>query len=252
MLAIERRNVILAKLQEERKVVVSELATAFRVTEETIRRDLDKLEKEGMAKKTYGGAVLNENLNIDLPYNVRRKTHVEEKTYIAQLISDMIKDGDNIILDASTTALAVAQKIKEKSKITVITNSIEIILELSDKPDFKILSTGGTLKEGSLALVGYQAEKMIGTFHADVAILSCKGIDIHHGLTDSNEADSEVKKSIIRSSNKKIIAVDSSKFDKISFTTICNFDDVDVIVTEKKPEDKWIKFFGDREIEVVY
>ncbi len=252
MLAIERRNAILAKLQEERKVVVNELATSFRVTEETIRRDLDKLEKEGMAKKTYGGAVLNENLNIDLPYNVRRKSNVEGKNYIAQVISDMIEDGDNIILDASTTALAVAQKIKEKNGITVITNSIEIILELSDKSNFKILSTGGMLKEGSLALVGYQAERMIGTFHVDLAIVSCKGIDISHGLTDSNEADAEVKKSIIKSSNKKILAVDSTKFDKISFTTICDFSNIDVIVTEKKPDDKWIKFFEQKGIELMY
>lgn len=252
MLAIERRNAILAKLQEERKVVVNELATSFRVTEETIRRDLDKLEKEGMAKKTYGGAVLNENLNIDLPYNVRRKSNVEGKNYIAQVISDMIEDGDNIILDASTTALAVAQKIKEKNGITVITNSIEIILELSDKSNFKILSTGGMLKEGSLALVGYQAERMIGTFHVDLAIVSCKGIDISHGLTDSNEADAEVKKSIIKSSNKKILAVDSTKFDKISFATICDFSNIDVIVTEKKPDDKWIKFFEQKGIELMY
>lgn len=252
MLAIERRNAILAKLQDERKVVVSELATTFNVTEETIRRDLDKLEKEGMAKKTYGGAVLSENLNLDLPYTVRKKANVEGKTYIAQVVSELIEDGAHIILDASTTALAVAQKIKEKNDITVITNSIEIILELSDKPGFKVLSTGGMLKEGSLALVGYQAERMIGTFHVDMAIVSCKGIDIEHGLTDSNEADAEVKKSIIKSSNRKILAVDSTKFDKISFTTICDFDDIDVIVTEKKPDDRWIKFAEQKNIDIIY
>ncbi len=182
MLAIERRNKILSMLQRESRVVVSDLSTSFNVTEETIRRDLEKLEKEGFAKKTYGGAIINESLNVDLPYTVRKKANVTNKQYIAEIISSMIEDGDHIMMDASSTAVYVAKHLKNKKNITIITNSIEILLELSEVAGWKVLSTGGTLREGSLSLVGYQAEKMITNYHVDKAIISCKGIDMEKAL----------------------------------------------------------------------
>ena len=252
MLAIERRNAILSKLQAEKKVVVSDLSTLFDVTEETIRRDLEKLENEGLAKKTYGGAVLNESLNIDLPYIVRKKANVSGKQYIAALIGDMISDGDHIILDGSSTALFVSKHIKDKKNITVITNSVEILLELSDRKDWNILSTGGSLKEGGLSLVGYQAERMISTFHVDLAVFSSKGIDIENGVTDSNESDAQIKKLILKASKKRILAVDSSKFDKTSFTKICELSDVDMIVTDSEPSEAWVNAAQTAGVELVY
>ena len=138
MLAIERRNAILEKLQVERRVVVSELSALYDVSEETIRRDLDKLENDGYAIKSYGGAVINENSNLDLPYNVRKNTNVLGKQKIAALISEMVHDGDNIMLDASSTAVAIAKAIKNKKDLTVITNSLEIALELIETPDCNV------------------------------------------------------------------------------------------------------------------
>lgn len=175
MLAIERKNQILEKLHQEGKVVVSDLSRLYQVTEETIRRDLEKLENEGLAKKTYGGAVLNQSLNTDVPYTVRKRTNVDAKRYIAEQIGGLINDGDYIALDASSTALYVVKNIIHKKNITLITNSIEILLELSEKSNWNILSTGGALKEGSLSLVGYSAERMISEFHVDLAVCSCKG-----------------------------------------------------------------------------
>ena len=145
MLAIERRNAILAKLAAEGKVLVSTLSKEFEVTEETIRRDLEKLDNDGLARKTYGGAIKNDNFNIDLPFHVRKQTNVESKQYIAALIGNMIHDGDYIMLDSSTTALCVIKNILHKKNITLITNSIEILLELCTKADWNILSTGGML-----------------------------------------------------------------------------------------------------------
>ena len=105
MLALERRNLILEKLQAEKRVVVSELSQLYDVSEETIRRDLDKLEKEGLAIKSYGGAVINEDVSIDLPFNVRKNQNVTGKQKMAELAASLVKDGDHIFLDASTTAV---------------------------------------------------------------------------------------------------------------------------------------------------
>ncbi len=251
MLAIERRNAIVTKVSAEGKVLVADLAKEFDVTEETIRRDLEKLDNDGLVRKTYGGAIKNESFNIDLPFHVRKQTNVESKQKIAALIGEMINDGDYIMLDASTTALCVIKNILNKKNITLITNSIEILLELCNKPEWNVLSTGGMLKEGGLSLVGYQAEKMISGFHVDTAICSCKGLDETNGITDSNERDAEIKKAFFRSANKRVLAADSSKFDRSSFVKVCGFSDIDVVVTEKYPGDTWAERLKQNNIELI-
>ena len=252
MLAIERRNAILAKLNVEGKVIVTDLSREFDVTEETIRRDLEKLDNEGLATKTYGGAVANQNLNVDLPYNVRKRANVERKQKIAGKIAEMINDGDYIMLDASSTAIYVTKCILNRKNITLITNSVEIMMELADKSDWNILSTGGSLKKGALSLVGASAERMIRGFHVDLAICSSKGIDMNMGITDSNEKDSEIKRAIFAAANKKILAVDATKFDKISFVHVCNISEIDTVVTDQAPNDRWVEYFKDKDVELVY
>lgn len=252
MLAIERRNAILTKLTMEGKVIVADLSQEFDVTEETIRRDLEKLDKEGLAKKTYGGAVANQNLNTDLPYSVRKRSNVELKQHIAEKIGDMIHDGDYIMLDASSTAIFVTKYIKNRKNITLITNSVEILLELADKEDWNILSTGGNLKKGALSLVGDCAKKMINGFHVDLAVCSSKGIDISNGITDSNERDSLIKRAIFAAAEKKILAIDSTKFDKISFVKVCDFDAIDTIVTDSEPTKEWVDFLNEKEVELIF
>ena len=187
MLAVERRNLILEKLQEDKKVIVSELSQEFQVSEETIRRDLDKLDKDGLAVKSYGGAVLNENTSLDMPFNIRKKNNPAGKQKIAKIVETLIEDGDHIILDPSTTAVFIAKALKQKERLTVITNSIEVILELSDVADWNIISSGGSLKEGYLALVGPRAIEGLGAFNVEKVVLSCKGLDMEKGITDGNE-----------------------------------------------------------------
>lgn len=252
MLAIERRNAILARLNAHGKVIVSDLSREFDVTEETIRRDLEKLDNEGLAKKTYGGAVLNQTVNTDLPFNVRKRANVDLKQRIAEKIAALIHDGDYIMLDASSTAIYVTKCIKSRKNITLITNSVEILLELADKDDWRILSTGGSLKKGSLSLVGTSAERMIRGFHVDLAVCSCKGMDMKLGITDSNEKDSEIKQAIFAAADRKVLAVDSTKFDKISFVRVCDINEVDVVVTDEQPSDRWVDCLKDKNVELIY
>lgn len=251
MLAAERRNEILAQLKEEGKVIVADLSKKYDVTEETIRRDLEKIERDGFAERTYGGAVLKENDKEDLPFLVRKRTNVEAKKRIAETISEMIEDGDRIMLDASTTALCVAKQIRNKKNITVITNSIEILLELVEMKGWKVLSTGGTLRAEALALVGYQAEQMLDEFYVDKAILSCKGIDFEKGITDPNELEAGVKKQMLAAATTKILAADSGKFGRVSFRKIVDFSDIDVMVTDYDMDEEWQEKMQDCNVKVV-
>ena len=245
MLAIERRNEILEKLQTDRRVVVSELSQIYDVSEETIRRDLEKLVNDGYAIKSYGGAVINENVNIELPFNIRKNRNIVGKQRIAELVSRIVKDGDSIMLDASSTAVYIAKALQEKGKknLTVITNSIEIIIELFDAQDWTVMSTGGASREGSFALVGPQTDK---------AIISCKGVDADAGMTDSDELHANNKATMLAAATEKILAVDSSKFDKTAFTNIGPLDDLTMVVTDEKPEDRWLRTFKESEIKCIY
>jgi DeoR/GlpR family transcriptional regulator of sugar metabolism len=252
MLAIERRNAILAKLSVEGKVIVADLSNEFDVTEETIRRDLEKLDNEGLAKKTYGGAVSNQAFNVDLPYSVRKRANVERKQRIAEKIGEMIHDGDYIMLDASSTAIFVIKYIKSLKNITIITNSVEILFELADKEGWNVLSTGGSLKEGALSLVGASAEKMIRSFHVNLAVCSSKGIDMSMGITDSNEKDSQIKQAIFAAADRRVLAIDGTKFDKISFVKVCDVKDIDTVVTDEAPAERWAEYLKENDVELVY
>ena len=236
MLAIERRNEILEKLQNDRRVVVSELSQIYEVSEETIRRDLDKLVQDGFAIKSYGGAVINENVNI------------------AELVSEQIKDGDSIMLDASSTAVYVAKTLLEQGKknLTVLTNSVEIIIELFGAQDWKVLSTGGESREGSFALVGYQTDRMLRSYHVDKAIISAKGIDMNAGLTDSDDLHANNKRTMLTRAKEKILAVDSSKFDQVAFAEIGSLDQITTIVTDAKPETRWLQHFDKIGVKCIY
>jgi DeoR/GlpR family transcriptional regulator of sugar metabolism len=204
MLAIERKNEILNKLRTEQRVLVAELAAHYGVTEETIRRDLDKLEKEGHATKTYGGAIWGNSTKTDLSYTIRNKTNVDAKNAIAEIVRHMVMDGDHIMLDDSSTCLYIAKQLKEKKNLTVITNSVEIVMELADVEGWTILSTGGRLKPDSLAFVGHQVQTMLANYHVDKTFLSCKGLDMEKGITDAINAI----RAINESQGKIVVALD--------------------------------------------
>ena len=251
MLAIERRNAILEKLQAERRVVVSELSQIYKVSEETIRRDLEKLENDGFAIKSYGGAVINENANVDLPFNIRKKRNVISKQKIAEVISSRIKDGTSIMLDASSTAVYIAKALKERKNLTLITNSIEILIEMFDTPNVNVLSTGGAMREGSFALVGPQTDKMLNSYHVDIAIVSAKGFDLETGMTDTEELHANNKKTMLHAGREKVLAVDSSKFGKTAFTEIGTLEDISMVVTDAKPDEVWLQAFKEYGIECI-
>lgn len=252
MLPIERRGEILQKLMMDGRVVVNELADKYEVTEETIRRDLEKLETEGYAKKTYGGAVRNDNMTSELPYTVRKQTNVNGKKYIGEIIGSLISDGDSLLLDTSTTALFTVKSIFSKHNLTIVTNSVEILLDLPQGHDWNIVSTGGSYRSESMSFYGPAAEEVVEKYYADYAIISCKGFDIEKGMTDGRETYAMLKKAFIRSAKKVILAVDHTKFNKISFVRLGELEDIDMVVTDLEPDESWKQLFREKGIELYY
>jgi len=247
MLAIERRNQILITLETEKRVLVHELAKEYAVTEETIRRDLEKLEKEGLLKKTYGGAVQADNISVDLPYLMRVETNKAQKIIIAEKILKLVNTKENIMLDASSTCVHIARKLKKLDKLTIITNSVEILMECSNADNINAISTGGLLRGASLSLTGSSVTQAISQLTADKAIISCKGLDFEKGIMESHLEEAEIKKSMAANARELILAVDSSKFNRLSFAKMLELKRVDLVVSDHIPAD-WVKFFEENNI----
>ncbi|MDR3239204.1 MAG: DeoR/GlpR family DNA-binding transcription regulator, partial [Clostridiales bacterium] len=167
MLAIERQNRILANLQINQTALVSELSKEYSVTEETIRRDLEKLERRGLVKKTYGGAIYGQDIQMDAPFKLRPRRNVnpEDSLRIAKNAAELVLDGETVMIDASACAIHFIRALKPKKNLRVITNSVEILTAFGFGRNMKIISTGGILQDSGLSLAGSAAEQTIRFFH---------------------------------------------------------------------------------------
>jgi DeoR/GlpR family transcriptional regulator of sugar metabolism len=189
---------------------------------------------------------------LELPFNVRKKHHPDEKRRIAEIIATLIRDGENIILDASSTAVFAAKALKSKKRLTVITNSIEVMFELKDMADWNVYATGGRFKGDSLSFTGQRAVADLSSFYADKLIFSCKGLDTERGIFDGTEDFAQVKRAMIGASKTKILAVDASKYNKTAFAKIADLKDIDIVVSDIRPSDEWVSVFRESGIKYLY
>lgn len=235
MLAHERQETILEILNKNRAVKVSKLTKLFDVSIETVRRDLELLEKKGQLKRVYGGAVL-ETVNGSELTGIDRKTkYIDEKKELALFATRYVKEGQSIALDVSTTNLEFARALKKVIKrLTVITNSLEIAAELSEMDKYTVILTGGVMRNEELCIVGDLAEEFITKFHIDTAFMSMSGISLNCGFTDYGMGEVEVKKKMMEVAQQNVVLIDSSKFDVISLLKVCSLDKVDMVITDSK------------------
>lgn len=252
MLLKDRLEAIRGIILESKRVQVSELSQKFGVTEETIRRDLEKLEAEGLLSRTYGGAILNENkLTEGIHYFKRTAINVTAKRKIAQKALSCVENSFTIGLDSSTTAIELMRLLKVREDITVITNSAVAITELAQSK-MNLMSTGGMLNKHSLSLHGNVAKQTLLNYNIDIALISCKCLSLEQGVSDSDEMESEMKKAMIANANKAILLADHSKFDKVAFVKVANLEEFDLIVTDKEPSSEWKKKLESLSVDLLY
>lgn len=238
MLAATRRKKITELLAEKKSVTVSELSVLFDVTEETIRRDLNTLQKEGALTRTYGGAFIQEGTLNEIDYTIRESDHVESKRMIAKKCERYIQNGDSVYLDASTTAAFIADAISNM-RITVLTDSLKIVNKLSSKENIHLISTGGELSSRSASFIGPGALQSLDQYYVDIAFISCRSVSIEHHITDSNDNLALIRQKVLERSNKTFLVADYSKFGKTSFYNICSFDKIHSIITDRPLSPEW-------------
>lgn len=250
MLGVERRSKFMALLYEKKCASIQEAASLFHVTEETIRRDLKILEDQGLILKTHGGALLPDDIRTEPPLEIRESINIEGKNAIGRQAAALVRDGDTVLLDASTSSFYVAKHLKQKKGLTVITNAERIILELSACDKITLISTGGILRPKSLSCVGRAAETAISGYHADTVFFSCKGFSPRRGLTDSNEQESDIRKLMIKCSETAVFLCDHTKFDKVGYVTTARLEDVDYFISDANPPPDWEAEIKDKGIKL--
>ena len=235
LLTEERYNAILELLYRQEAVRVNDLSSRFDVSIETIRRDLKYLEEQNLLKRVHGGAVPADKSLETTHREERQVIHWEEKLELGETACRLVKEGQVVTMDASTTNHAAAIALGQQFRcLTVITNYLPIINELSQKPGFTLLIPGGVLRHGEMSIVGPMAEENMDAFHADVGFISISGISFSGGLTDYGLGEIAVKKKIIKNSDVNYVLADSSKFERNSLVKIGSLNEVNGIVTDSK------------------
>ncbi|WP_206830262.1 DeoR/GlpR family DNA-binding transcription regulator [Alicyclobacillus fructus] len=251
MLPAERQRAILQYLNERGSIRVKELSRMFSVTEETVRRDLHILEMEGKLRRSHGGAVrIDDDTPAETSYLIRESEHVPEKMAIARTAITYVEPGESIILDASSTALHVANALPNMP-LTVLTNSVKIAMELASKDKIEVISTGGILRASSLSYVGPMAEEAISRFHVNKAFLSCKGVHVEHGFTESNALQALVKRKMVEIADMLILLADHSKIQARDFTKVGDVDEIDVLITDRETSEEDVRAFEQAGVHVV-
>lgn len=254
MIVSQRRKLIKELLIKNKSVKVSDLVNLLHVSEETIRRDLNQLEKEGVAEKNYGGAVLIEEVENQFfipPVDKRKFQYSREKELIGKAAAQLIKEGQTIIFDAGSTTWYVGKNLPDKSNLTIITNAMNVAEECSKDETASIYLLGGKLRKNSMSLVGPQVESELQNYNADYVFLGTAGISLRHGFTSSDLYDAEMKRAMVSAGQKIVVVADHSKLQKAGLTPFCPFDQADMFITSDLADIEILKEIEKRGVEVI-
>lgn len=237
MFAKERLDEIVKILTSEGKVIVKELSERFKVTEDAIRKDLKILENDGILERTYGGGILKKEIPQFIRIKDRKNFNTAAKEKIADKAFSMLKDGETIFLDISSTNMILAEKIAGSNlKLTVITNSIDILPILCTNKNIEIISPGGILYQNIGGFVGSAAVEAISQYTVEKAFIGSIGVDLAgKRINTYNVEDGNTKKAIIRSGKQVILVMENKKFFYDGIYKFADIDDIDIIITEEEP-----------------
>ncbi len=230
LLPTERQQRIRQLAVQQGVLRIPDLAETFRVSEMTIRRDLEMLEDSGHLERTFGGAIAPEQTSFESSYAIRLHTHTPEKQALARYAASLIQDGDTVAIDASTTCLALAKELS-KRRLTIITNGLDAAIELRNGHS-KVILIGGYLRQVAGSFAGPLALKALEGLRVDHTFFSAKGVLLEDGYLDSDLDEVEVKRVMVAAAVHTTALMDSSKFGVHALGRIAPLKDIHLLVTD--------------------
>lgn len=251
MTIAERHKYILDKLKREGFVGVADLSRELDVTMVTVRKDLKLLEDKGLLYRSHGSATPVSPYVNDKPVNEKKLEQVAEKTGIASRAAAMIQEDEAIIIGSGTTVMALAKAIPQNFKLTVLTGAMNVTMALLDHVNVEIVQLGGIVRKSSSSVVGHYAEEMLVNFACSTLFLGVDGISPEFGLTTSNLMEAHLNAKMIKTVQKTVVLVDSTKFGKKGFGKICEVEDIDLIITDAGISESYKKRLEEMGVEVL-
>jgi DeoR family transcriptional regulator of aga operon len=253
LLVEERRRRIMETLAGQERVTVDELVRRFLVSAVTIRGDLDALADAGRLIRSHGGALKRDESADDVPIAVKETQHHAEKVRIGQAAARMIGDGETIMLDSGTTTLEIARQIRgmHLSALNVITNALNIAMELAAAPFVRVIMIGGILRQMSYSLSGPHAEQTLRHLHADRLFLGVDGIDPDIGLMTPDVLEAQLNAIMIQVSREVVVVADASKFERRSLSVIARVEAVHKLVTDTRADPEKLAALRARNVVVI-
>jgi DeoR/GlpR family transcriptional regulator of sugar metabolism len=235
-----RREQILAYLNAQERTSVGELSQVLGVSEVTVRKDLDQLEAQGVLTRVRGGAVVSGRGRLERYFAAREQEHLDEKRRIAQAAAALIYSGQQVFLDASTTALQVARLIKDREDLIVVTNGLYTALELNFCTGITTIVVGGTMRHRSSSLVGSFNYNTLQRLRVDVGFFGARGVNARDGLMESEIEEAQLKQQMVSASGVVVGIVDSSKFGATAFSAFALPPEIDRIITDESAPDDMV------------
>ena len=253
--AADRAAVILREVQSAGEVTVEDLSERLGVSAPTIRRDLSSLEAEGLLRRTHGGATVvrpvhYEAFAYDSSYLEQEGLHAEEKRRIGLAAADLVGDGEAIGLTAGTTATQVARSLRHRRGITVVTNTVNVAMELSRREDLSVSVVGGQLRGGWFSLVGAQAVAAVKETFLDRVFIGVNAVDAVRGLTCHHPEEAAVNRALVEQARERIVVADRSKLGQVALCLICPTSEVHMLITDRDATDADIAPFAEAGVEV--
>ena len=253
MLGEERREHILNLLKKTGSVSAIEIARVLNVSETTIRRDLDKLAKKKLLRRTHGGAIDIIPVGKELRFDIQKEKFIEEKKNIALAAAKLVDEDDVILIEAGTTGYQTAVYLTNRKNLTLITNSCDIAIMLSKtNPGYKVILSGGILKTDTHSLIGPIADYAFQNLNVDKAFIGISGLDIQKGITAADQIEAKTKMEIIKCAKKVIALCDHSKLGHVSMNFVAPVDTIDILITDSESDIDFLDKLKDLGIEIIY
>lgn len=254
MITESRLNDIMEIIRKKKSVSSKYLCNKLHCSVSTMRRDLITLEKQGLLRRTHGGAILTTHLENNEPsYYFRQSTNIKEKQYIANLALDFVGPGMSIFLDSSSTVMQLVPYLKTIPNLVVITNGLRTALELSEgnNESLKVFVTGGEVKSNSSAVISSTSDSIFSAFRFNLAVFSCRGID-KDGIYEASLNQAGIKQEMMSKAQQTILLADNQKFDSTHFFRIGGFADYDAIITDQKPSENYQTILDEFDVDILF
>jgi len=246
-----RQSRILERIRTEHGATIGQLKTEFGVSVVTIRKDLEDLERDGLIVRKFGGAVPSQVNDPLESFNVRSQLNRQEKVLIGKVAAAMIEPMESVIIDAGSTTLEIVRHLNRSIALTLITPALNIAIEACSLPNVTVMVPGGgILDHFTFSLEGKDVDDQFSRLHADKLFLGVRGIDLEHGLTDTDSRRIHLKQTLIQASRRVIVLADSHKIGRSSLIDIAPIGQIHALVTDAGIDPNFAQELTDRGIEV--